>query len=239
MEAVSTPQVPEPQAAAPIPTVEGEPVIPPPSGIDTKAVEAKLDELEAKLAEAERAWEAGELKDLAEYQSLKREVRRESMAAQRELARAEALDSLHQQATQQLHAIQQKTIDRIMAEGKAAGLDYADPAKQAAFNAAINLAAALKPNAHWSEVYASAHKTVMQAAGLTVAQAPAPKAAAPAAAPRPKPAAPPQTLRGLPSAQAANIGNDVEEQLTTATGAKAMAMWSKLTPAQQAKMLGE
>lgn len=201
--------------------------------------DAKLAELRKQRLDARKKWSAGEI-DEEELEALEAPIEQAMDAIRQQQSVAAAME----QANKQLQAKQQAdaeraarvTVNRIRAEGTAAGLDYSPPSEnKPAGEHAVEFDRQLQPllaDPKWQAkgfdaIAAEAHRKVMLLAGK-----------APAAARRAPPPAP-QTLRDVPAADRANAGSDLDDQFKTVTGLSAQKLWDKLTPQQQARMLDE
>lgn len=205
--------------------------------------DAKLAELRKQRLDARKKWSAGEI-DEEELEALEAPIE----SAMAEIRQQQAVAAAMEQANRQLQAKQQAdaeraarvTINRIRAEGTAAGLDYSAPtdAKPTGGEHAVEFDTqlrALGANPAWANkgfdaIAAEAHRRVMALAGKTVAPA----------AGRPAPPKAPVTLRDVPGAARANEGSDtLIEQFKAATGLAAEKLWNRMTPAQQERALGD
>lgn len=204
--------------------------------------DAKLAELRKQRLDARKKWSAGEI-DEEELEALEAPIEQAMDAIRQQQSVAAAME----QANKQLQAKQQAdaeraarvTVNRIRAEGTAAGLDYSPPSEnKPAGEHAVEFDRQLQPllaDPKWQAkgfdaIAAEAHRKVMLLAGKAPAAAPAARRAPPPA---------PQTLRDVPAADRANAGSDLDDQFKTVTGLSAQKLWDKLTPAQQARMLDE
>lgn len=151
----------------------------------------------------------------------------EDLAAAR--IRAETLQEANAQSQQ---AYQARAIQRLIANAKAE-VDYAaDATAQKQFDTSLQMLAAQPDNAgkDFADLIEDAHKMVKAMRGI------APQAK-PVAERKPAGDAP-VTLRGVPSASTPNTGG-VIEQIARLKGPAYEAAYAKLTPAQQAALLGE
>lgn len=151
----------------------------------------------------------------------------EDLAAAR--IRAETLQEANAQSQQ---AYQARAIQRLIANAKAE-VDYAaDATAQKQFDTSLQVLAAQPDNAgkDFADLIEDAHKMVKAMRGI------APQAK-PVAERKPAGDAP-VTLRGVPSASTPNTGG-VIEQIARLKGPAYEAAYAKLTPAQQAALLGE
>lgn len=205
--------------------------------------DAKLTELRKQRLDARKKWSAGEI-DEEELEALEAPIEQ----AMAEIRQQQSVAAAMEQANRQLQAKQQAdaaraarvTVNRIRAEGTAAGLDYSQgDDKTPPGEHAMEFDRQLQPLAadpKWvakgfDAMAAEAHRKVLLLAGKA---APAPT---PGARTAPKA---PVTLRDVPGAARANEGSDtLIEQFKTATGKAAEKLWSRMTPAQQQLALGD
>lgn len=192
--------------AAPILDEDGDPVLIP---VAVKDFKAQFEALDARQAEIESKWAAGEIDDEARLAALK-EIRAQDRALTKEEARQETMVA-HNEAA--VSAAQQQMLGKLMAASKAAGeIDYANAAAQAAYNAQLQhlLSTEFKDKdmrdwANVRAVYTKTHADLCAAFGVKKqAAAPAP---APTAAKAEKPVIPP-TLGGIPAAGAVPVTNE-------------------------------
>jgi hypothetical protein len=211
--------------------------------IDLKAINTKIDELNAKEDEAfAKLMDGDDGMTPAEFNRIKREVASERAPLQRQQAVAEVEANNFRNA-------ENKAIARVLEEAKKAengAIDYAnDPAAARQWTAALQFVRAdpASANATLSALYRAAHRMVAQQRGKLAAPA-AKVAAAPA---KPKVADPatrkvdgkPPTLRGLPNAAAATTGNDLAAAMGRLKGTAYQDAYAKLTPAQQAALVDD
>ena len=239
----------EPAAAAAEEPAAEEPAEPP-LGFKAEApadADKTLADLRKQRLDARKKWSAGEI-DEDELEALEAPIEARIAEIQQQQAVAAAMA----EADRQLREREAKTtVEQLRAEGLKAGLTYnpvdGKPGPDALeFDSQYSL---LKSIPGWAAkgeraLLTEAHRRTMLLAGKSTAApapAPAPAAAAPApaAARRTAPPAPP-TLRDVPAADRANAGNDLEEQWKAAKNQVEMdRIWSKLSPAQQNRLLGE
>jgi hypothetical protein len=200
--------------------------------------DAKVNTLRDAIDEARVRWEAGEI-DLKDLAKIERPLQDQIAGLQREAAVAEAMNKANEQfARNQALAV----IEQVRTTAKAQGIDYgtADkPTEHAhSFDRQLQVLA-LDPTWRGKSFAAQAREAHRVVALLNGKTAAAPAPAPPPAAARAKPPAPPVTLRDLPAAERANAGGDLEAQWAAATGAAAEKLWSRMTPAQQQRAMGE
>lgn len=192
---------------------------------DYKAQRAELMKAKAdamkKLMDGEIDAETFAAEDMRVAEAL------EDLAAAR--IRAETLQEANAQSQQ---AYQARAIQRLIANAKSE-VDYAaDATAQKQFDTSLQVLAAQPDNAgkDFADLIEDAHKMVKAMRGI------APQAK-PVAERKPAGDAP-VTLRGVPSASTPNTGG-VIEQIGRLKGPAYEAAFAKLTPSQQAALLGE
>lgn len=236
---------PSPAAEAPAPAPEPAPSpAPAPEAVayqvqDTKPIGEQRKQLADEKKALTKKWSDGTITDdeFAE-QSAVLDDKRDALLIQE--TRATTLQEVNQQnAQREVNAV----LAAIRTEAATVGIEYAKDGK--ATTAAYQFDAAMDglakdpawQNKPYAEVAREAHRTVLALNGkLAPPPAPAP-APAPAAKARTAPPAPPQTLRELPAADRANVGDDMLEQWKAAEGSAAEALWNRMTPAQQERAL--
>jgi hypothetical protein len=242
------PPAEEPAAAAEEPAAEA--TVEQPLSFKAEApanADTTLADLRKQRLDARKKWSAGEI-DEDELEALEAPIDAQIAEIQQKQAVAAALA----EADRQLQERETRAaVEQLRAEGLKAGLSYnADAegkpgADAIEFDRQHNLLSSIP---EWAAkgvraVLAEAHRRTMLLAGKTSALAPSPapaEAPSPAAARRAAPPAPPATLRDVPAADRANAGNDLEEQWKAAKNQVEMdRIWSKLSPAQQNRLLGE
>lgn len=207
---------------------------------DVSGMDAKLAEIEAKADDVEQRYMAGDIGDPERMAEL-RAISRERDSLNRKLAQAETVAYfVHQQAI----SAQQEILDGLVKSAKADGIDYeADTDAQVEFNAALKTAEAMprlagKPAA---EIYATAHRMVMAARGITptaqgVQRQPAAGAAgAPARTPPPIP----PSIRNLPTAATQTQGQSLSEALRNKQGTAFDQQWARMTEEQRRAYLDD
>lgn len=202
---------------------------------DVSKIPEERKALRAQHADMQAKWAAGTLTD-EEYAKQSGEVSDKLDALTRAETRAETIAEINAQTAMNERL---RVANHYINEGAKVGIDYN---LDKHLNSFKRIVGALESDPDWkgksfADVAAEAHRTVLAMNGKVGATpaAPVPPAATPAAQ-RKAPDAP-QTLRTLPAAAQANVGDDVEAQWKAATGAAADALWQKLTPAQQNKLL--
>ncbi len=235
----TTPEVTEAEPAAAQPSKEPRQY----EVADAAAIAEKRKSLRAEKATVESEWASGTLSDEAKAEKLAG-IDDQLDTLLIEQTRAETLREANEQNRRQKEA---EILDEIAAKAKSRdGVDYHEDADLGNLYDA-KLRAVFKDEAFkgksFTECATEAHARVLKAVGKAVG-APAPPPEPPAGAPAPaapsiraKPPAPPATLRELPAADKANVGDDIEAQWEAASGAKAEALWSRMSPAQQERML--
>lgn len=203
---------------------------------DVSKIPEERKALRAQHAEMQAKWAAGTLTD-EEYAKQSGEVSDKLDALTRAETRAETIAEINAQTAMNERM---RVATHYIAEGAKVGIDYNQDKHLNSFKRIVG---ALEADPDWqgksfADVAAEAHRTVLAMNGkLGATPAPVPPAAAPTPAAQRKAPDAPQTLRTLPAAAQANVGDDVEAQWKAATGAAADALWQKLTPAQQNKLL--
>jgi hypothetical protein len=242
---------PAAEAAADAPPADEEPAAEQPLGFKSEApadADKTLADLRKQRLDARKKWSAGEI-DEDELEALEAPI--ESRIA--EIQQQQAVAAAMAEADRQLRQREiRTTVEQLRAEGLKAGLDYSkgdatkpDGADAVEFDRQLS---ALEMDPAWvakgpKAILTEAHRKVMLLAGKSAAPAPSPAPAA-AAAPAPaqrRPVSPtPPTLRDVPAADRANAGNDLEEQWKAAKNQVEMdRIWTKLSPAQQSRLMGE
>lgn len=240
-EAAAEPEAKQAAADAPAAEQEQAEADPAPAAASPEAVE--LPTYKAELPQDYKAQRAELMKAKADAmkQLMDGEIDAEAYAAEdarvsealEDLAaariRAETLQEANAQSQQ---AYQARAIQRLIANAKAE-VDYAaDATAQKQFDTSLQVLAAQPDNAgkDFADLIEDAHKMVKAMRGI------APQAK-PGAERKPAGDAP-VTLRGVPSASTPNTGG-VIEQIARLKGPAYEAAYAKLTPAQQAALLGE
>ena len=203
-------------------------------------LDANREALLTEKADALEKLMAGEI-DAKEFASVEMRVTKEMAKIDRQLARAETLAEINQQSVSQYEGL---VIAQIVDTTKPV-LDYSkDATAQRQFDAVMAGLRADPANASksFADLAADANKTVLAIRGLSLPGEQTPAAASAQAASKPPqrgvPAVPP-TLRGIPTAATPNSGGGVVEQMANLSGQAYEAAFSKLSPAQQAALLGE
>jgi len=203
-------------------------------------LDANREALLTEKADALEKLMAGEI-DAKEFAAVEIRVTKEMAKIDRQLARAETLAEINQQSVSQYEGL---VIAQIVDTTKSV-LDYSKDATAARqFDAVMAGLRADPANASksFADLAADANKAVLAIRGLSLPGEQAPAAtSAPSASKPPQrgvPAVPP-TLRGIPTAATPNSGGGVVEQMANLSGQAYEAAFSKLSPAQQAALLGE
>ena len=203
-----------------------------PAGPGAGELATKLDKLLDSKAEVEIKWAAGEIDDSERARQL-REIDKQAMAVNRQLAKAEAEEMREAEAAA-------AAIKEVKAQAIAQGIDYdKHPAAAKQFDMAMTMLEADPDNAKLTvhQLTQKAHASVLALNGIQ----PASKAANPATTAgqaKGKPQIPP-TLRGLPAASVQSAGNSLVEEMSRLKGAAYQQAFNKLSPAKQAELLGE
>lgn len=203
-------------------------------------IETNRTNLMTEKAEAFEKLMAGEI-DAKEFAAVEIRVTTELGKLDRQLARAETLAEINQQAAGQYEGL---VIAQIVDTTKSV-LDYTkDATAQRQFDTVMAALRVDPANASksFAELAGDANKTVLAMRGLSMPgeKSSASSQEAPAQQPGRKPAGnPPPTLRGIPTAATPNAGGGVSEQLANLSGQAYEAAFAKLSPAQQAALLGE
>lgn len=197
--------------------------------------------LRKEKAEAFKKYNDGEITDDAYAEIVDRvDTELENLTALR--IRTETLQEVNVQTAQ---ASQQAVIASIINTAKASGeLDYiATPAAQKQFDIALTMAMQDPDNAakSYADLANAAHRTVLALRGITAKQPTDTQQTTQQAKPgeRKPTETPPVTLSGIPSASTSNTGGDVLTQLSSLHGQDFESAFSKLPPAQQARLLDE
>ena len=203
-------------------------------------LDANREALLTEKADALEKLMAGEI-DAKEFASVEMRVTKEMAKIDRQLARAETLAEINQQSVSQYEGL---VIAQIVDTTKSV-LNYRkDTTAARQFDAVMAGLRADPANASksFADLAADANKTVLAIRGLSLPGEQTPAAASAQAASKPPqrgvPAVPP-TLRGIPTAATPNSGGGVVEQMANLSGQAYEAAFSKLSPAQQAALLGE
>lgn len=203
-------------------------------------LDANREALLTEKADALEKLMAGEI-DAKEFAEVEMRVTKEMAKIDRQLARAETLAEINQQSVSQYEGL---VIAQIVDTTKSV-LDYSkDTTAARQFDAVMAGLRADPANASksFADLAADANKTVLAIRGLSMPGEQTPAAASAQAASKPAqrgvPAVPP-TLRGIPTAATPNSGGGVVEQMANLSGQAYEAAFSKLSPAQQAALLGE
>lgn len=236
---------PAPAAEAPAPAPEPAPSpAPAPEAVAYQVQDTKpIGDQRKQLAEDKKAltkkWSDGTITDdeFAE-QSAVLDDKRDALLIQE--TRAATLQEVNtQNAQREANAV----LGAIRTEAATLGVDYgsADKPTTAAYQFDAALEGLAKDpawqNKPYVELARQAHRTVLALNGKLAPAAAAPAPAAAKAPERKAAAEPPQTLRELPAAERANVGDDVLEQWKSATGPAAESLWNRMSPAQQERAL--
>jgi hypothetical protein len=226
MDAVAQDEQPEPVAvvASPVePTIaeaEADFVAPLPPGTRTpQQLAARRAELET---EAEKAFDDHDEGALSrkEYHEKMRPINQELSR----LTREEAVIEMHGLA---VRAYEERVLNKILAAGKKAGLDYSDQEAADEFDASLNMLFKSKSSAgkSFSEIANKAHKMVMGLHGKLDAPAPAPAPKVAAVLKKVDKTPParqnvqaPMSLRNIPAAAASSGGTSAFDTLAPLTG---------------------
>lgn len=203
-------------------------------------LDANREALLTEKADALEKLMTGEI-DAKEFAEVEMRVTKEMAKIDRQLARAETLAEINQQSVSQYEGL---VIAQIVDTTKSV-LDYSkDTTAARQFDAVMAGLRADPANASksFADLAAYANKTVLAIRGLSLPGEQAPAATSSQAASKPPqrgvPAVPP-TLRGIPTAATPNSGGGVVEQMANLSGQAYEAAFSKLSPSQQAALLGE
>lgn len=202
-------------------------------------LEAKRDTLMTEKAEALEKLMSGEI-DAKQYATTEAKVQRELSALDRTIATAETLAAINAQSSGQYEG---QVITSIVKATKDV-LDYIkDEAARYDFDAALSVIRAMPSNASktFAELAAEANKQVLMTRGLSLPGAETPSAGAKTTTPTARPPAGklPPSLRNLPAAATPHTGGGVAEQMANLKGTAFEDSFAKLSPAQQAALLGE
>lgn len=202
-------------------------------------LEAKRDTLMTEKAEALEKLMSGEI-DAKQYATTEAKVQRELSALDRTIATAETLAAINAQSSGQYEG---QVIAQIVENTKGV-LDYTkDATAQKQFDAVMAGLRADPANAtkNFGALAAEANKTVLAIRGLSLPGADAPNAGAKTTTPPARPPAGklPPSLRNLPAAATPHTGGGVAEQMANLKGTAFEDSFAKLSPAQQAALLGE
>ncbi len=210
----------------------------------TAEIPAELDgkrtELLTKKAEALEKLMAGEI-EAKEFAAVEIDVANELAKIDRQIARAETLAEINQQTSARYEGM---VIAQIVDTTKPV-LDYTkDAGAVRQFDVVMAGLSADPANAtkSFAQLAADANRTVLAIRGLSLdGQQQAQESNQPAGKPgqRTPNAKPPVTLRGVPAAATPNSGGGVAEQMANLSGQAYEAAFQKLSPAQQAALLGE
>lgn len=203
-------------------------------------LDGKRTELLTKKAEALEKLMSGEI-EAKEFAGVEIEVANELAKIDRQIARAETLAEINQQTSARYEGM---VIAQIVDTTKPV-LDYTkDASAQRQFDVVMAGLRADPANAakSFAQLAADANRTVLAIRGLsldgqqnTSTQTPA----KPTGGTRLPTEKPPATLRGIPVAATPNTGGGVVEQMANLSGQAYEAAFQKLSPAQQAALLGE
>lgn len=206
---------------------------------DVADISEKIAALDASREAAEQKWMAGELSDAERINEL-RKLNAQERELNRQLAKAETLaEIVQQQANQKAAEQEQQVFAPIHQEARAAGLDYStDQEAVVEFNAQVQLLADLPRNKDKpvGQIYAEANRIVLAGRGLAIHHAPKPPDGKVGA--RSAPPIPP-TIQGLPQAASQTTGGGLVEVMRGLSGHAYTEQWERLTPAQQAALLGD
>lgn len=202
-------------------------------------LEAKRDTLMTEKAEALEKLMSGEI-DAKQYATTEAKVQRELSALDRTIATAETLAAINAQSSGQYEG---QVIAQIVENTKGV-LDYTkDATAQKQFDAVMAGLRADPANAtkNFGALAAEANKTVLAIRGLSLPGAETPSAGAKTATPPARQPAGklPPSLRNLPAAATPHTGGGVAEQMANLKGTAFEDSFAKLSPAQQAALLGE
>lgn len=202
-------------------------------------LEAKRDTLMTEKAEALEKLMSGEI-DAKQYATTEAKVQRELSALDRTIATAETLAAINAQSSGQYEG---QVIAQIVENTKGV-LDYTkDATAQKQFDAVMAGLRADPANAtkNFGALAAEANKAVLAIRGLSLPGADAPNAGAKTTTPPARPPAGklPPSLRNLPAAATPHTGGGVAEQMANLKGTAFEDSFAKLSPAQQAALLGE
>lgn len=202
-------------------------------------LEAKRDTLMTEKAEALEKLMSGEI-DAKQYATTEAKVQRELSALDRTIATAETLAAINAQSSGQYEG---QVIAQIVESTKGV-LDYTkDATAQKQFDAVMSGLRADPANAtkNFGQLAADANKAVLAIRGLSLPGSETPAAGAKTAAPQARQPAGklPPSLRNLPAAATPHTGGGVAEQMANLKGTAFEDSFAKLSPAQQAALLGE
>lgn len=202
-------------------------------------LEAKRDTLMTEKAEALEKLMSGEI-DAKQYATTEAKVQRELSTLDRTIATAETLAAINAQSSGQYEG---QVIAQIVETTKGV-LDYTkDATAQKQFDAVMAGLRADPANAtkNFGALAAEANKAVLAIRGLSLPGAETPSAGAKTTTPTARPPAGklPPSLRNLPAAATPHTGGGVAEQMANLKGTAFEDSFAKLSPAQQAALLGE
>lgn len=202
-------------------------------------LEAKREALMTEKADALEKLMSGEI-DAKQYAAAEMKVQRELSALDRTIATAETLAAINAQSSGQYEG---QVIAQIVETTKSV-LDYTkDATAQKQFDAVMAGLRADPANAakNFGQLAAEANKTVLAIRGLSLTGSETPSdGAKPTAPPARQPAGKlPPSLRNLPAAATPHTGGGVAEQMANLKGVAFEDSFAKLSPAQQAALLGE
>lgn len=202
-------------------------------------LEAKRDTLMTEKAEALEKLMSGEI-DAKQYATTEAKVQRELSALDRTIATAETLAAINAQSSGQYEG---QVIAQIVQNTKEV-LDYTkDATAQKQFDAVMAGLRADPANAtkNFGALAAEANKAVLAIRGLSLPGAETPNAGAKTTTPPARQPAGklPPSLRNLPAAATPHTGGGVAEQMANLKGTAFEDSFAKLSPAQQAALLGE
>lgn len=203
-------------------------------------LDGKRTELLTKKAEALEKLMSGEI-EAKEFAGVEIEVANELAKIDRQIARAETLAEINQQTSARYEGL---VIAQIVDTTKPV-LDYTkDASAQRQFDVVMAGLRADPANAakSFAQLAADANRTVLAIRGLSLdgqQQTTSTQTPAKPAGQRLPTEKPPATLRGIPVAATPNTGGGVVEQMANLSGQAYEAAFQKLSPAQQAALLGE
>lgn len=203
---------------------------------DVAGISEQIAALDASREAAEQKWMAGDLSDAERLDEL-RKLNAQERELNRQLAKAETLAEIAQQQEARQH---QQVLDEIRASAMKAGVDYsADTAAAQEFDAVAQALASQPHNQGKpvAEIYAAANRAVLAARGISSQASTAPQAPTQPGR-RVSPPIPP-TIQGLPQAASQTTGGGLVEVMRGLSGHAYTEQWERLTPAQQAALLGD
>jgi hypothetical protein len=205
-------------------------------------LDGKRTDLMTEKAEALEKLMSGEI-EAKDYAAVEIKVANELAKIDRQISRAETLAEINQQTSARYEGM---VIAQIVDTTKPV-LDYTkDAAAQRQFDVVMAGLRADPANAakSFADLASDANKTVLAIRGLSLdgqqkQQETAQQTQAKPTGTRMPTEKPPATLRGVPVAATPNTGGGVVEQMANLSGAAFEAGFQKLSPAQQAALLGE